>query len=83
MENIRIELCDVIVRFEDSVSDEQQPFCINLELASLRLLSADSEWRVVFVEDVASNKVHKLVQLEALSVRYNHLRQSYDPEHQQ
>jgi len=79
VDNIQIDLCDVKIRFEDQ-TDPEKPFSIDVELAALRLLSADSRWNVVYVEDSASEMLHKLIQLNGLAVRCGSLERIYNPE---
>ncbi|KAJ8906925.1 hypothetical protein NDN08_003409 [Rhodosorus marinus] len=79
VDNIQIELCDVKIRFEDQ-TDPEKPFSIDIDLAALRLLSADSGWNVVYVEDNASEMLHKLIQLNGLAIRCGSLERIYNPE---
>ena len=75
--NLQFHVHNVHVRYEDTVTDAEDPFAIGLMFKHLSCMSADQNWSVNFVQSAAICKVmHKVTQLRRFSAYVEpHLRQ--------
>ncbi|KAI9208535.1 uncharacterized protein BJ171DRAFT_419574 [Polychytrium aggregatum] len=71
VDNIQVQIKNIHVRFEDSVSSKvRTPFAVGITLSELSITSTNTEWVPAFIQS-ENGLVHKLMKLEQLAVYWN------------
>ncbi|CAE6413624.1 unnamed protein product [Rhizoctonia solani] len=68
--NVQITVKNIHIRYEDSISAPGHPFSAGITLAGFTAKSVDENWVPTFIQDTRDG-VHKLANLESLSVYFN------------
>ncbi|KAH7345058.1 hypothetical protein B0J17DRAFT_763771 [Rhizoctonia solani] len=68
--NVQITVKNIHIRYEDSISAPGHPFSAGITLAGFTAKSVDDNWIPTFIQDTRAG-VHKLANLESLSVYFN------------
>lgn len=69
VENLQLNIKDVHIRYEDSITIPDRPYCCGLTIESLTAQSCDSNWMPGFTANWAQNQAtFKVVELNSLSV---------------
>lgn len=69
--NVQVNIEGLHVRFEDDVTKPSEPFAVGIFLASLKVVTTDSDWKTQFVKDYVPETSYKLVQIGGLEVYWN------------
>lgn len=68
VENLQLNIKDVHIRYEDSITVPDHPFCCGLTIESLTAQSCDTNWIPGFTTNWAQNEAtFKLIELNSLS----------------
>ena len=70
VDNLQVEIKNIHVRYEDSISAPGHPFALGLTLEEFSAVSTDGQWKPTFIQDSARS-THKLATLDALAVYWN------------
>lgn len=69
VENLQLNIKDVHIRYEDSITIPNSPFCCGLTIESLTAQSCDTNWTPGFTTNWAQNEAtFKLIELNSLSL---------------
>ncbi|CAE6434049.1 unnamed protein product, partial [Rhizoctonia solani] len=68
--NLQITVKNIHIRYEDSISAPGHPFSAGITLAGFTAKSVDENWIPTFIQDTRAG-IHKLANLESLSVYFN------------
>ncbi|KAA8494978.1 putative vacuolar protein sorting-associated protein 13A [Porphyridium purpureum] len=69
LDNIRIEVHNIFIRYEDPCSVPSKPVCAEIQLARLETHSTDANWQNVFIQDQESPQVFKRIVLKDLALQ--------------
>ncbi|KAL5628611.1 hypothetical protein BROUX41_003359 [Berkeleyomyces rouxiae] len=70
MDNVQVQIKNIHIRYEDSVSAPNHPFALGITLQEFSAVTTDGSWKPMFMED-SHDTTHKLASLEALTVYWN------------
>lgn len=70
VKNLQVSVCNIHVRYEDSVTNPTSPFSIGITLENLSAESTDCNW-VPCIVGSSVQLVHKLVKLDSLALYWN------------
>ncbi|KAB8337289.1 hypothetical protein FH972_021590 [Carpinus fangiana] len=70
IDNLQINVKNIHIRYEDSLSDPGHPFAAGITLRELSAVSTDENWKPAFVTGTAKSS-HKLAKLGALGVYWD------------
>jgi Vacuolar sorting-associated protein 13, N-terminal/Vacuolar-sorting-associated 13 protein C-terminal/N-terminal region of Chorein or VPS13/SHR-binding domain of vacuolar-sorting associated protein 13/UBA/TS-N domain len=73
VDNIQIEIEDVVVRYEDALSDRRRPYCVALLCERVRAVSADRNWRQAFIDDPLAPLTRKIIDVAGFRVNWGPL----------
>lgn len=73
VDNIQIEIDDVIVRYEDAVSDKRRPYCVALLCERLRAVSAGESWEQAFIDNPHAPETRKIIDVAGFRVNWGPL----------
>ena len=71
IDNVRITVRNVHLRFEDATSNPARPFALGITLRELHFISTDAEGGDLFVQRDANAVMHKVARIEELAVYAN------------
>lgn len=67
LENIQVHLTNIIIRFEDPFSNPKSPYVASIYCSSIKIVSANENWKEAFVER-ASSITRKLLEIKGFHV---------------
>lgn len=70
VDNLQVEIKNIHVRYEDSISAPGHPFALGVTLEEFSAVSTDEGWRPAFIQ-AAVKSTNKLVTLGALAIYWN------------
>ena len=70
VDNLRVSIKNIHIRYEDTISAPGHPFALGLTLKEFSAVSTDADWRPSFVQS-SSGTTHKLTVLGQLAVYWN------------
>ncbi len=70
VDNLQVEVKNIHVRYEDSISAPGHPFALGITLEEFSAVSTDGEWGPTFIQN-STKSTHKLATLDALAVYWN------------
>lgn len=74
--NLQIELRDLVLRFEDPLSNVAKPYAVAIHCKTLKAVSANEKWEQVFIDDIKSPRTRKLVIVDGFRVDWSPLKTS-------
>ncbi|GAA5952650.1 hypothetical protein JCM21900_006060 [Sporobolomyces salmonicolor] len=70
VDNLQIEVRNIHLRYEDTLSVPGHPFSVGLTLAGFSAVSTDGDWKPTFITNPAGG-IHKLASLDSLAVYFD------------
>lgn len=70
VDNLRVTVENIHIRYEDAISDPGHPFAAGLTLRGLSAISTDEDWNEKFITG-ATTSTHKLAKLDSLGVYWD------------
>ncbi|GAM25179.1 hypothetical protein SAMD00019534_083540 [Acytostelium subglobosum LB1] len=70
VDNIQISIYNVHIRFEDTLTNPERPYCFGVTLEHLKAQSTNEDWLPTFLH-TPHTLVHKLITLQNLSVYWD------------
>ncbi|KAK7755824.1 Vacuolar protein sorting-associated protein 13 [Diatrype stigma] len=70
VDNLQVEVKNIHVRYEDSISAPNHPFSLGITLEEFSAISTDGQWKPTFIQN-STKSTHKLASLNALAVYWN------------
>uniref|UniRef100_A0A8P0PQY8 Vacuolar protein sorting 13 homolog C n=1 Tax=Canis lupus familiaris TaxID=9615 RepID=A0A8P0PQY8_CANLF len=70
IKNVQVKITDIHIKYEDDVTDPQQPLSFGVTLGELSLLTANEHWTPCILNE-AEKIIYKLIRLDSLSAYWN------------
>jgi vacuolar protein sorting-associated protein 13A/C len=70
VDNVQINVKNIHIRYEDSISDPGHPFALGITLEGFDAVSTDADWQPTFIQST-SDTSHKLASLKSLAVYWD------------
>ncbi|XP_045863296.1 vacuolar protein sorting-associated protein 13C isoform X1 [Meles meles] len=70
IKNVQVKITDIHIKYEDDVTDPQQPLSFGITLGELSLLTANEHWTPCILNE-AEKIIYKLIRLDSLSAYWN------------
>lgn len=70
VDNLQVEVKNIHVRYEDSISTPGHPFALGVTLEEFSAVSTDGQWKPTFIQN-STKSTNKLARLDALAVYWN------------
>jgi vacuolar protein sorting-associated protein 13A/C len=70
VDNVQINVKNIHIRYEDSISDPGHPFALGVTLEGFDAVSTDENWQPTFIQST-SDTSHKLASLKSLAVYWD------------
>ena len=70
VDNLQVEVKNIHVRYEDSISAPGHPFALGVTLEEFSAVSTDGQWKPTFIQN-STVSTHKLATLDALAIYWN------------
>lgn len=75
VDNLEVQVTNVHIRYEDSISEPGKTFCCGITLDKIILTATDDQWNIRFVKRDAANKaataIHKLGTINNVGLYWN------------
>ncbi|XP_041074256.1 vacuolar protein sorting-associated protein 13C-like [Polyodon spathula] len=70
IKNLQVKITNIHIRYEDDITDPEQPFSVGVTLKELSLQTADENWKPCILNN-AAKIIYKLVRLDCLCAYWN------------
>ncbi|XP_058851035.1 intermembrane lipid transfer protein VPS13C-like isoform X2 [Acipenser ruthenus] len=70
IKNLQVKITNIHIRYEDDITDPEQPFSMGVTLEELSLQTADENWKPCILNN-ADKIIYKLVRLDCLCAYWN------------
>lgn len=68
IDNVQVHLKDIIIRFEDPLSDPRRPYVASIACESLNIISVNQQWKEAFVERGGDPNTRKLLEIRGFRI---------------
>lgn len=78
IDNMQIEIADVLIRFEDAISNKARPYALAVSCKSIKAVSANASWHQAFIDNGSEHSAftRKIVQVQGFEITWISLKES-------